>query len=70
MRDDIEIESTFRTWDGTELYYHAWATGGEDGKALILLHRGHEHGGRLRSLYRELSLDGFSGFAFDLRGHG
>lgn len=70
MHDDIEIESTFRTWDGTELYYRAWATGGEDGKALILLHRGHEHGGRLRSLYRELSLDGFSGFAFDLRGHG
>jgi alpha-beta hydrolase superfamily lysophospholipase/SAM-dependent methyltransferase len=70
LRHDTEIESTFRTWDGTELYYRAWGSGGEDAKALILLHRGHEHGGRLRSLYRELSLDGFSGFAFDLRGHG
>ncbi|MGA2938498.1 MAG: bifunctional alpha/beta hydrolase/class I SAM-dependent methyltransferase [Syntrophobacteraceae bacterium] len=70
MRHDLETESTFRTWDGGELYYRAWASGGEDGKALILLHRGHEHSGRLRSLYSELSLDGFSGFAFDLRGHG
>ncbi len=70
MRHDLEIESTFRTWDGGELYYRAWTSGGEDGKALILLHRGHEHCGRLRSLYSELSLDGFSGFAFDLRGHG
>ncbi len=70
MRHYLETESTFRTWDGVELYYRAWACGGEDGKALILLHRGHEHSGRLRSLYSELSLDGFSGFAFDLRGHG
>ena len=39
-------------------------------KALVLLHRGHEHSGRLQHIVDELALDEFACFAWDARGHG
>lgn len=63
-------EGTFRTWDGVELFYRSWRPGVNTNKALILIHRGHEHSGRLDELFRALQLEDFWGFAWDTRGHG
>jgi hypothetical protein len=38
--------------------------------AVVLLHRGHEHSGRLQHVVDELGLDDFAMFAWDARGHG
>jgi len=65
------VEGTFRTHDGVALFYRHWpeATAHRIG-AIILIHRGHEHSGRMAHLVRELALPGFAFFAFDARGHG
>ncbi len=65
-----ETTRTFTTRDGTELFYRAWHPGEPADRALILIHRGHEHSGRVRNLVRELNLAGFSAFSWDSRGHG
>jgi len=65
-----ETTATFTTRDGSELFYRAWHPGEPAGRALILIHRGHEHSGRFRNLVRELNLEGFSAFCWDSRGHG
>lgn len=61
-------ERTFRSWDGTELFYRHWP--GRSPRALLLFHRGHEHSGRLTELVRDLDLADFHCFALDARGHG
>ncbi|HAY29136.1 MAG TPA: bifunctional alpha/beta hydrolase/class I SAM-dependent methyltransferase [Candidatus Accumulibacter phosphatis] len=70
MREAQERE--FTTHDGSALFYRHWpplqATG--EARALILLHRGHEHSGRLQHVVDELGLDTFAMFAWDARGHG
>ena len=38
--------------------------------AVVLFHRGHEHGGRIAHLVDELDLPEFDFFAWDARGHG
>lgn len=64
-------EQQFITHDGSTLFYRHWpALQGASGKALVLLHRGHEHSGRLRHVVDELGLDDFACFAWDARGHG
>jgi len=62
-------EETFRTFDGTELFYRCWPAENARG-AIVLFHRGHEHSGRLAHLVDELALDDFSFYAWDARGHG
>lgn len=62
-------ESSFQTHDGTELFYRRWG-GAPAGRALVMLHRGHEHGGRLEHMAPELALDGYAIYALDARGHG
>lgn len=63
-------EHSFRSWDGCELFYRQWpgAPGGRD--AVILVHRGHEHSGRLQDLVDRLDLRDCAIFAWDARGHG
>jgi len=39
-------------------------------RALVLLHRGHEHSGRIQHVVDELSLEYWAMFAWDARGHG
>ncbi|MCU0934733.1 MAG: lysophospholipase, partial [Gammaproteobacteria bacterium] len=69
MRQALEQE--FVTHDGTPLFYRRWpAVGGAAGRAVVLLHRGHEHSGRLQHVVDELGLDGYDVFAWDARGHG
>jgi alpha-beta hydrolase superfamily lysophospholipase len=39
-------------------------------RAIVLVHRGHEHSGRMAHLADELGLPDFDIFAYDMRGHG
>lgn len=65
-------EHRFRTWDGASLFYRAWLPGGNvaAGRAVILLHRGHEHSGRWQEVAQALVRDDTAVFAWDARGHG
>ncbi|AIR89380.1 bifunctional alpha/beta hydrolase/class I SAM-dependent methyltransferase [Pseudomonas cremoricolorata] len=63
----------FSTHDGVELHYRHWpATRNEHQprRAVVMFHRGHEHGGRLAHLADELDMPGYDFFAWDARGHG
>lgn len=64
------IESKFKSWDGTELFYRAWPAEGSSGRAILLFHRGHEHSERWIETVEALGLDDVSFFAWDQRGHG
>jgi alpha-beta hydrolase superfamily lysophospholipase len=64
-------ESCFTTHDGVSLVYRRWpAASGAPRGAVLLLHRGHEHGGRMAHLVDELDLPDFEFYAWDARGHG
>jgi alpha-beta hydrolase superfamily lysophospholipase/ubiquinone/menaquinone biosynthesis C-methylase UbiE len=64
-------ESSFKTHDGSEIFYRVWRSPATIPKgAIILLHRGHEHSGRVAHLVEELGLDDYDFFAWDARGHG
>jgi alpha-beta hydrolase superfamily lysophospholipase/phosphatidylglycerophosphate synthase len=68
-------ERIFRTDDGVDLFYRYWPAfpavpGAEPLGAVVLFHRGHEHGGRMAHLVDELNLPDFVFFAWDARGHG
>lgn len=63
-------EHSIVTWDGTKLFYRAWQPMKRARRALLLLHRGHEHSGRLESVVEALDLDDVAVFAWDARGHG
>jgi alpha-beta hydrolase superfamily lysophospholipase/SAM-dependent methyltransferase len=63
-------ESTFRTFDGVELFYRAWLPTMRARRAVLLLHRGHEHSGRYDDFVTQLALDDTAFFAHDARGHG
>lgn len=63
-------EHTFRSFDGTDLFYRAWLPP-EPKRAVLLFHRGHEHSGRWEETVRLLDLpEDFAVFAWDQRGHG
>jgi alpha-beta hydrolase superfamily lysophospholipase len=65
------LEATFPTHDGHALFYRHWpAIGDRRRGAIVLLHRGHEHSGRMAHLVDELDLPEFDFFAWDARGHG
>ncbi len=70
------VEHYFETFDGEKLFYRHWPTekqpqgcSGTD-KVFILLHRGHEHSGRLQHIVDEFGFDNSPVFAWDARGHG
>lgn len=63
----------FSTHDGVELHYRHWPTTRNEHqprRAVVMFHRGHEHGGRLAHLADELNMPGYDFFAWDARGHG
>ncbi len=65
------VERTFRSWDGTELFYRAWLPNEpKSRRALLLFHRGHEHSGRWTETVDSLGLEEVAIFAWDARGHG
>src|SRR3954447_17705813 len=63
-------ERTFTSWDGAELFYRAWLPATPTSRALVLLHRGHEHSGRLAEVVERLGMPDGAVFAWDQRGHG
>ncbi|AMR65208.1 bifunctional alpha/beta hydrolase/class I SAM-dependent methyltransferase [Aquipseudomonas alcaligenes] len=65
--------AVFLTHDGVELLYRHWPStqpGAGPRKAVVMFHRGHEHGGRMAHLPAELDLPDYDFFAWDARGHG
>lgn len=64
-------EHRFTTHDNVELFYRRWPAQADIRKgAIVLFHRGHEHGGRMAHLVDELDLPDFDVYAWDARGHG
>ena len=67
-------ERHFSSFDATALFYRHWpveaAPASSPKKALVLFHRGHEHGGRMAHLVDELALPDYDFFAWDARGLG
>jgi len=61
---------TFPSHDGTELFYRAWLPFYQAKHAIVILHRGHEHSGRMQELAGSLDLPDTAIFAWDQRGHG
>lgn len=65
-------ENHFPSFDAAALFYRYWPasdTAGEK-KAIVLFHRGHEHGARMAHLVDELDMPGYAFFAWDARGLG
>jgi len=67
-------ESGFTGSDGTRLFYRAWQPAApatdRPPRALIFLHRGHEHSGRIAALVERFGQHQDWAFAYDARGHG
>lgn len=64
-------ELHFSSFDGCRIFYRSWRPEREGAdRALVILHRGHEHSGRVAALASDLGLDDFIVFAWDQRGHG
>jgi alpha-beta hydrolase superfamily lysophospholipase/SAM-dependent methyltransferase len=59
----------FTTDDGLSLHYKAWNVPGAT-KALVLLHRGHEHADRWDTVIPSLSMPDTAIYAWEARGHG
>jgi alpha-beta hydrolase superfamily lysophospholipase/SAM-dependent methyltransferase len=73
MNKREEKKSTFATFDGEKLVYRSWAPekeSNDEKKALIVIHRGHEHSGRLIDLINGVNEPEFWAFGYDSRGHG
>ena len=74
----ISGESCYNAYDGTAIYYRYWLTMPLEGikkasqplRQVILLHRGHEHSGRLAELGEQFAMAGYQVFAWDARGNG
>jgi alpha-beta hydrolase superfamily lysophospholipase/SAM-dependent methyltransferase len=70
MENWTTSEGTFLSWDGTGLFYRSWKPATNSDKAVIIIHRGHEHSGRVASQVEGLGLTDFWAFSWDNRGHG
>ncbi|MGE6473497.1 alpha/beta fold hydrolase [Psychrobacter sp. NPDC078631] len=74
----INGESCYNAYDGTAIYYRYWLTmplndikqANQTLCQVILLHRGHEHSGRLAELGEQFATAGYQVFAWDARGNG
>ena len=74
----ISGESCYNAYDGTAIYYRYWLTmpleaikkASQPLRQVILLHRGHEHSGRLAELGEQFAMAGYQVFAWDARGNG
>ncbi len=68
------FESGFCGIDGTRLFFRAWQpvapAPDRPPRALVFLHRGHEHSGRIAQLVDRFGLHQDWAFAYDARGHG
>ena len=83
MHKVITGESCYNAYDGTAIFYRYWLTyplsamplaeiknTDQPLRQVILLHRGHEHSGRLNELGEQYAQAGYQVFAWDARGNG
>src|ERR1035438_8187610 len=63
-------EKHFQAGDGAQIFYRYWPAAEKTDRAVVLLHRGHEHSGRILHLVDELDLPDYAMFGWDARGHG
>ncbi|PXA04978.1 hypothetical protein DDZ13_03150 [Coraliomargarita sinensis] len=70
MSEWEKSEGNFTSWDGTELFFRSWEPKAPSDKAIIIVHRGHEHSGRAEQQVKDLGLTDFRAFSWDARGHG
>jgi alpha-beta hydrolase superfamily lysophospholipase len=68
LRSQTAEECVFRAHDGVRIFFRHWRGSGH--LAVVLLHRGHEHSGRIAHVVDELDLPEVSFFAWDARAHG
>lgn len=69
--DRMLRKHSFVSHDGTAIFYRHWSSRQlRPAGAVVLLHREHEHSGRLAHIVDELGLADFSFYAWDARGHG
>lgn len=61
--------STFNGFEDAVIFYREWNYKPSQ-KAIIILHRGHEHSGRMAGFATDKRFSGYSVFSYDLRGHG
>ncbi|TKB07898.1 MAG: hypothetical protein E5W69_11435, partial [Mesorhizobium sp.] len=62
----VAQERSFKSHDGTEIFYRYWPALSENRKgAILLFHRGHEHGGRMAHLVDELQMPDHAFYAWD-----
>ncbi len=64
----IPESCSFSAQDGVSIFYRHWNGSGH--QAVVLIHRGHEHSGRMAHLVDELDLPECSFFGWDARAHG
>ena len=60
----------FTTYDGSRLFFRKWLPREPSGRVICLLHRGHEHSGRLEHIATHPDLAEYTIYAYDYRGHG
>lgn len=65
----MNVQELHASINDTTLFYRAWHEP-DAKKAVILVHRGHEHSGRLVDVVENLGIADASFFAWDARGHG
>jgi alpha-beta hydrolase superfamily lysophospholipase len=65
-------EHTFTSHDGQVIFYRNWTATTQQPaeRVIVLLHRGHEHSGRIEHVVNELNMDDTAFFAWDVRGCG
>ena len=63
-------ERVFHSFDDTQMFYRMWEAPSPADRAIVLLHRGHEHSGRWQDTVDALNLPDVPMFAWDARGHG
>ena len=68
----VAEEHTFTAIDGAEIFYRHWPSQqqGNNKRAIILFHRGHEHSGRQQDVVDGLNMPDYDCFAWDARGLG
>jgi alpha-beta hydrolase superfamily lysophospholipase len=64
----VAEERFFEAHDGVRIFFRHWRGTGDG--AVVLVHRGHEHSGRMAHVVDELDMPEVSFFAWDARAHG
>jgi alpha-beta hydrolase superfamily lysophospholipase len=68
MTQWVTAEGHFRSFDGILLFYRPWKQNPSADRALIVIHRGHEHSGRVGDVVEEFDLQDARVFSRDCRG--